>query len=256
VHAVERGVDVARLPLFAFGGAGPTHACGVARKLDIQTVIVPPGAGVGSAIGLLAAPLAFDFVRSAVSGLEDLDWAVVEQLVGEMEREGERLLVHAGVLPNEVSKAYAVDMRLVGQAHEVTVPLADRAPRQDDGERLQEAFGETYRTMFGRPPPPVSLEVVSWRVRLEGPAPEFPVRATSAGQHVGNRGDCQKGVRPTYQGAAEGFVPTPVYDRYRMVAGMRLDGPAIVEERESTLLIPPGGHATVDEWDNIVVELR
>ena len=123
MHAVEKGKDARRFPLFAFGGAGPVHACRVAGILGVREVLCPFGAGVGSTVGLLAAPLAFDFVRSDYALLEGADWSAVAAHYAEMEGEGMRLLAQAGVAPQEVTLRRTADMRLSGQAHQISVPI-------------------------------------------------------------------------------------------------------------------------------------
>jgi N-methylhydantoinase A len=257
VHAVERGRDARAFPLFAFGGAGPVHAYRVAEKLGVREVIAPFGAGVGSTIGLLAAPLAFDFVRTAVARVRALDWAFVGRLLEDMEHEGRDLLRRAGVPDTEIGVERAADMRLIGQAHEITVELPGTAPAAGDEERLEQAFERTYTGLFGRTPPNVPIEVVSWRVRLAGPVPVLTLGVSAAGGNGASSDACRalKGERPAYFPELDGFHPTAVYDRYRLGPGVELRGPAIVEERESTVVIGPRGSARVDDLLNLVVEL-
>jgi N-methylhydantoinase A len=253
VHAVERGRDARKFPLFAFGGAGPVHAYRVAEKLGVGELIAPFGAGVGSTIGLLAAPLAFDFVRTAVARVRALDWALVVRLLHEMEDEGRDVLRHAGVADGEIRLEVAADMRLIGQAHEITVELPGTAPADGDEDRLERAFEQTYTGLFGRTPPNVPVEVVSWRVRLAGPRPDLTLRMSSLS---GDRSGSLKGEREAYFPELGGYHPTPVYDRYTLAAGAEVCGPAIVEERESTVVIGPRGSARVDDVLNLIVELE
>jgi N-methylhydantoinase A len=256
VHAVEAGADLHRLPLFAFGGAGPVHAYRVALNLGMPVVIAPLGAGVGSTIGLLAAPLVFDYVRSAVMPLADIEWPIVEAMVAEMESNGTELLVQAGVDGAEVSMTIAADMRLTGQAHEITVDLGTFSPTEGAEGQLRAAFDETYTALFGRQPPDVDAEVVSWRVRVAGPRPAFPIQAPAgADLALSASSDPIKGAREAYFPESGGFAETPVYDRYLLRPGMSLAGPAIIEERESTLVVGPGGRASIDDFLNVIVEL-
>lgn len=236
VHAVERGLDPRRLPLFAFGGAGPVHALGVAAALGSPAVYAPQGAGVTSAAGFLTAPLAFDFVRTRRALLDEVDWAEVEALFAEMERAGEELL---GL--EEVTHRRIADLRYVGQGHELRV---DVPPGGAAG--LRTAFEQRYRELYGHEGPAVPVEALNWRVVSSGPRPELgrPVRART-------------GAAPL-KGEREAFFPggrrsVLVYDRYALDPGARLDGPAIVEERESTLVVPPGRTAEVTEQLAVVV---
>ncbi len=258
VHAVERGRDARNFPLFAFGGAGPVHACRVAEKLRVREVIAPFAAGVGSTIGLLAAPLAFDFVRTAAARVRTLDWALVVRLLAEMEHEGSTLLRRGGLADAEITVERAADMRLIGQAHEITVELPGAAPAAGDEERLEEAFERTYTSLFGRTPPNVPVEVVSWRVRLAGPTPDLALGVSPNGGPapvVADARRAMKGERPAYFPELDGFLSTPVYDRYLLEPGAEFQGPAIVEERESTVVVGPRALARVDHLLNLILEL-
>jgi N-methylhydantoinase A len=260
VHAVERGRDARAFPLFAFGGAGPVHAFRVAEKLGAKEMIAPFGAGVGSTIGLLAAPLAFDFVRTAAARVDSLDWPLVTRLLEEMEREGRALLTRSGLAPDQLSIERSADMRLIGQAHEITVDLPGPAPQLGDEPRLAAAFEATYSSLFGRTPPEVPMEVVSWRVRVAGPNPELRLGESEVrGQEPGFLPDSRLPTpdsRLAYFPELDGYHPTNVYDRYSLQPGAKLQGPAIVEERESTVVIGPGARAHIDEYLNLVVEMK
>jgi N-methylhydantoinase A len=238
VHAVERGKDPVALPLFAFGGAGPAHATGVAAALGSSTVVAPLAAGVMSAIGFLTSPLAFDFVRSWRCTLDELDWDRANDLLAQMEAEGTGMLGDSGLEAAEVTHARYADMRYVGQGHEVRVTLPDG--RLADAAELVASFEREYRRLYGRGGPSVPVEVTNWRVVSSGPRPALQLTQAQDGPPV----DASKGTRAAYFPAAGGFVDTPVYDRYAMRPGHAFTGPAIVEERESTLVVMPG--QTVD----------
>ena len=255
IHAAERGRSLDALPLFAQGGAGPVHAYRVAMSLGIHKIIAPLGAGVGSTIGLLAAPPAFDFVRTAVDRVRALDWDLAVRLITEMEDEGRRLLSGSGVEPRTVTSEISADMRLVGQAHEIQVDLPGWRPSPDDGETLEQAFMDTYTSLFERTPPDVSVELINWRVRVFGPDPALRLVGTSTDRGaVPDVSAAKKRERLAYFPEAGGFVPTPVYDRYRLMAGSGVIGPAIIEERESSLVIGPGSRAQVLEGNDMLVE--
>jgi N-methylhydantoinase A len=237
VHAVERGQDPAKLPMYTFGGAGPVHGVGVARALGAPSVVAPPAAGVLSAAGFLTAPLAFDFVRSARAAVHDLAWEQVDALFAEMEAEGEALLAKSGA--SEVTHRRIAEMRYAGQGYEIRVPV-----RGGDWPRaLIEEFTRTYRALYRRSGPEVGVEVLNWRVVSSGPAPDVTLRLKVPAKS----GNARKGSRKAYFPAAGGFVDTAVFDRYLLTPGERVDGPAIVEERESTVVVPPGAHCVVRE---------
>jgi N-methylhydantoinase A len=252
-HLGERGKDPRRLPMYAFGGAGPVHGYRVAEILRLPALISPFGAGVGSTFGLLSAPLAFDFVRSAYSRLDELDWKFANDLLREMAEEGRKVLESSGLSAREIVYRRTADMRYVGQGHEVSVALPDGELSAQHLPRIEASFEETYRALYGRKGPDVPLEVINWRVMASGPKPEWQLKLTRDGAE---RSEPRKGSRLAYFPEREGFVETMIYDRYALKPGMELAGPAIIEERESTLIIGGRGHARVDDAMNVIVELR
>jgi N-methylhydantoinase A len=252
IHAVEHGKDPRFFPLFAFGGAGPVHASGVGAILQSRAFIVPPAAGVGSTIGFLTAPLAFDFTRTSIQFLDDCDWTRVNRLLAEMEREGTALLRQAGVAPTRIEVERRVDLRYIGQGHEVTVKLPDGELRAASVETIAARFAVVYAQLYGRVAGAVPLESMTWRVTVRGPRPTLDTR----GQASGLSSDAPaalKGARPVYFQDTHGYRTTPVYDRYRLGPGASFDGPAIVEERECTVVVGPSTTASIDEYLNLLV---
>jgi len=234
VHAVERGKDPTTLPLFAFGGAGPVHAAGVATALGSPTLVAPLGAGVMSALGFLTAPLAFDFVRTWRCTLDDADWEHVDALLREMEADGAALLAEADIGADEVGHERYADMRYVGQGHEVRVRLPQGVVTR--GTELLELFEREYARLYGRRGPDVPIEALNWRVVSSGPRPDLELAAVA----VDASSRPPEARRAAFFPTLGGYVETPVYDRYVLRPGARLAGPAIVEERESTLVVGPG----------------
>ena len=251
VHVVERGKNPRALPVVAFGGAGPVHGYGVAELLGSTELVLPYGAGVTSAMGLLVAPLAFDFVRSYYGRLDELDWSEVNRIFKEMERDGTDLLVESGAGPDEIAHTRTADIRYVGQGHEIRVPIPDGILTIAERQAIYEDFDRVYQSLYGREGPPVGLEALTWRVVSRGPRPEQV--GADPDDVTGDAKAARKGERPAYFPSAGGFVPTPVYDRYRLGPGSTMTGPAIIEERESTAIIGPGGRVHVDDRLNIVV---
>ena len=251
-HLGERGKDPRRLPMYAFGGAGPVHGYGVAEILRLPALISPVGAGVGSTFGLLAAPLAFDFVRSAYSRLDELDWQFANTLLNEMAAEGRQVLESSGLSEEDISYQRTADMRYVGQGHEVSVSLPDGTLGVAHLDTIAGTFENTYEALYGRKGPDVPLEIINWRVVARGPQPQLEIKLQ---RETVTSGDAIKGSRSAYFSARGGYGETPVYDRYALESGMTFAGPAIVEERESTLIIGARGRARVDERLQIVVDL-
>ena len=253
VHVVERGKNPRALPVVAFGGAGPVHGYGVAELLGSTELVLPYGAGVTSAMGLLVAPLAFDFVRSYYGRLDELDWNEVNGIFEDMERLGTELLVDSGAGPDEIDHTRTADIRYVGQGHEIRVPMPDGILTVDRRQTIYEEFDRVYQSLYGREGPPVGLEALTWRVVSRGPRPGTV--GAQAEDVTGDAAAARKGERRAYFASEGGFVSTPVYDRYRLGPGSTMAGPAIIEERESTAIIGPGSRVHVDEGLNVVVAL-
>jgi N-methylhydantoinase A len=255
VHAAERGIDIRPYTLVATGGAGPVHACGLAQRLGIDTVVVPPGAGVGSAFGLQLAPIAFDFARTYVVRLEEMDAVRVGGLLAEMEEEGRRIVAAAGVAPEEVRVARTADMRYVGQGHEIRVALADGALGGQSSQQLQQTFDGEYRRLFGRLCDGVPVEAVNWRVYVSSPRPD--PQQVQVLQDAGVRAEGElKGRRAVLFEPVDARIDTPVFNRYGLRRGFVVDGPAIVEEAESTTVVPPAWHLEVDEVLSLILTRR
>lgn len=254
IHAVERGKDIRQYPLFAFGGAGPVHACRVAEILGLETVIAPFAAGVGSTFGFLSAPVSFDFVRSAAGLLENLKWDEIDCLFQEMEREGRTILAEASIAVADIVLTRTCDMRLSGQAHQIDVPVPPGRLTKTASEILQRSFDARYLSLFKRAAPGVAAEALNWRLRASGPTPSRRPLAVTGSRSVA--AEAIKGVRAAFVPTPGEFAPIEVYDRYRLATGAKFVGPAIIEERESTVVIGSRAQVEVDPGLNLVIRLR
>ena len=251
-HLGERGKDPRRMPMYAFGGAGPVHGYRVAEILRLPSLIAPFGAGVGSTFGLLSAPLAFDFVRSAYSRMDQLDWNSANRLLDEMAQEGRKVLESSGLSAAKIHYQRTADLRYIGQGHEVSVALPDGVLAAADLARIGAEFERTYEALYGRKGPDVPLEVINWRVVASGPRPDMDLQLPRGSS---KSGEALKGSRLAFFPEAKDYVETAIYDRYALEPNMRFNGPAIIEERESTLIIGARGQARVDDKLNVIVEL-
>ena len=252
MHASDLGVDPRSLPMVAFGGAGPVHAYGVARKLGITKIICPVGAGVTSAIGLLIAPVSVDLSASHPMAVSRWDMQGMKDILGGMAANGAQVVTEAGVPNDQVTFKYTVDMRHVGQGHEITVSLPDLALPQDQFiTELRENFDALYRDLFGRTVEESGIEVITWRLRASGIKDQVTRPHTSSGQ-----GNALKGHRDIYVHERGHTVNAPIYDHYALAIGERIHGPAIVEQRESTVVV--GDHVTayVDQTGNLIMDLH
>jgi N-methylhydantoinase A len=248
VHAIERGKDPRAYPLFAFGGAGPVHGYRVARALGVPSFIAPLGAGATSAFGFLCAPLSFDFVRSLYGRLHELDWSGANEALEEMEEEGRDLLRASGVADGDVMVRRLCEMRYVGQGHEVTVELPDGNLGPDDADRLTSVYRKEYRRLYSREGPDVPLEAITWRLEVSSPRPRIQLDGEES-----DPGEARKGEREIYVPEEGGFLAVPVYDRYLLGTSATFEGPAVVEERESTVVIGPESRAEIDGARNLLV---
>ncbi|MBV9785778.1 MAG: hydantoinase/oxoprolinase family protein [Acidisphaera sp.] len=244
VHAIESGKTQEGRTLIAFGGGGPVHACRVAEKIGIGRVLVPSGAGVGSAIGFLRAPVGYEVVRSLYQRFSTFDVAGVNDLLTEMQAEAERAVAQGsfGAPTREARLAY---MRYVGQGHEIPVPLPARALTPEDVAAIRAAYDAEYTRFYDRPVPGSDVEIMSYAVLVATlpeampPPPDGPAVAAS-GRTAPTRSQT---VRDTVTGEVADWA---VHDRAALAPGTTLSGPAIVAEAETSTLIGAGWTGTIN----------
>ncbi len=251
VHLAERGVDPRRLWLLAFGGAGPVHADAIARALKMSGILVPPGAGVTSALGFLAAPVAFDLARTHVGPVADESLPVLDDVFAELVAIGQDTLARAGVAPEAMTMTASADLRHQGQGHELTVALPPGRLADNGLECLREAFFARYEDVYGYAHRHLPLEIMTCRLTASGGSPEItPVETPSNGNQT-----APSEVRETYVAAVGGFVPTMVYKRSELTANSVIAGPAIVEDVDSTIVVGPDAAVTVDPFGTLRIAL-
>ncbi|MCY4450645.1 MAG: hydantoinase B/oxoprolinase family protein [Immundisolibacterales bacterium] len=292
VHIVEKGRDPRRYAMVAMGGAGPLHAARVARKLGMREVVVPPASGAASALGFLAAPVAYEAARSWPMRIADPDFARVESLLRELETEGRAHLAEAGVAeadraldpqpddggapstsgpearPGREGVGFTVqrqaDMRLRGQMHQISVALPAEPLSAENLPAVRDAFAAEYQRRYTHLYDGAEIEVLNWRVVCTGPAPNLSARLAGGhgadgpgaeGMGSGAPDGALKGCRRAWVPGRGAFADVPVYDRYAMGAGTAIEGPAIVEEREATTIVPDTCTLTVDEGLNLRLAL-
>ena len=253
VHIAERGRDPRRYVLLATGGAGPVHAWYLAARLGIERIVCPPSAGVASALGLLLAPARADRVATVAEPLAALDWTRFEATYGRLEEECRSVLAHTGLDPGAAEVVRSADLRFRGQDFELVVELPEGPYAPGSAAGIADAFRRDYERVYSRVPPGVDIEVVSVRVAARTGG-EGRAAADGRGVTPGGAGrEARKGTRPAYFPEGGGPVETPVYDRYALRPGDRFPGPAIVEERESTAVVGPGGWFEIDGEANLVM---
>lgn len=255
MHAADYGVDPSSLPVIAFGGAGPVHAYGVARKLNARKVICPAGAGVTSAVGLLIAPVAVDVSASFPVHIDRLDFATIEGIFARLEKEGRDTVLQAGVDAAGITLSASADLRYVGQGHEIAVALPSFALGVAAfRDEVLTRFADNYAALFGRTVADSPVEAITWRLRVSGPKGEPADISTD--RRAGSRADALKTHRAVYFDEEQSFVETPVYDYYALAQDVEVTGPAIIEQAESTIVVGPRGTAHVDAHHNLVMHIN
>jgi N-methylhydantoinase A len=238
-HAVDRGIDYRGLPLFAFGGAGPVHACYVAELLESPIVIYPPLASVLSAFGTLVTPPRLDLSRGALTRLSAIDWSHADDILSQLVDDARDGLASAGCKASEITFRFGADMRYFGQQNEVTAWF-DHDPRQrHDLAWIREVFESAYERLYSLRLSDVDVEIVSWRLVATGPVAardSTPDLNSSLGEPRSKR-------IARFNGKD---VQAPVYARRDLARDQIVNGPAIIEERETTIIILPGWRAKVD----------
>ena len=246
VHAVENGKETAGRTLIAFGGAAPLHAARLAQKLGIRRIVVPPDAGVGSALGFLGAPIAYEVVRTLLVRLDDLEQQTIEALFAGMRAEAEAV-VRLGFPHGALAETRTGFMRYRGQGHEVAVPLPDGAL---DPAALRTAFDATYARVYGRVIPRLEVEAVTWTLSLAEPH-ALPARLAPAADAGAAKPSARCRVVETATGEV---VDAALFVRSALPAGALVPGPAVIVEDGTSTIVPGGYDARIDGGGDIVIE--
>jgi N-methylhydantoinase A len=246
VHAIESGKDLRSRTLIAFGGAAPLHAARVAEKLGISRVLVPVNAGVGSAVGLLRAPVAYETVRGRLMRLGSFEAASVNRLFAEMRAEAEAI-VRRGAPAAKLVEQRSAFMRYRGQGHEIAVELPVRDLTAADRSTIRELFEAVYRRLYSRPIPGVEIEILSWVVAVRAPAEGqlgAPTRERASKPKPASR-------RPIFDPHTGEFEEVDIYRRPDLAPGARISGPAVIAEDETSTVISPLFDARIDRFGYI-----
>jgi N-methylhydantoinase A/oxoprolinase/acetone carboxylase beta subunit len=248
IHLVERGKDPGAFTFVAFGGAGPLHAQGVAKKLGVKKLIIPRNAGVMSALGLLAAPRSFDVVRSHMADLDGAGWDAINQLLDAMAGEACGHLADVPALGIKVVRT--ADMRYRGQGSECAVALpAGKFTRERSAEVLG-AYYAAYDELYGRHLEESPVQFVSFRVRAVTANANLELSKAPAAK--GNAKPAK--TRAAYSPDTHGYVDTPIYLHDDLAAGARFAGPAVVQSGEFSALIGAGQTCSVDGYRNLIID--
>ena len=249
VHAIELGHDIAACTMIAFGGGAPLHACRLAEKVGVSKIIVPKGAGVGSAIGFLRAPVAYEITKSAVVSLEDFDAAKVNALIAQMTKDA-RAVVEPALGKAKATVQIIADCRYIGQGHEIRVPVPVKRLAKADGAKLKAAFEDLYEVVYGLRIPNQEAEAITWSVTVSSQA----ARPRRAAKTVKKPAPKPRSKRMIYDAALGKQVQAPVYWRFDMTPGAAIKGPAIIAEDETSTIVGAHFKASINSLGYIVLE--
>ena len=252
VHAIESGKDARGRTLVAFGGAAPLHATRMAEKLGLDRVLVPSYAGVGSAVGFLRAPIAYEIVRSSLQRLDEFDAAAANALYAAMRAEAEAI-VRRGAGDAPLSETRSAFMRYRGQGHEIAVPLPTRTYRESDAAILHAAFEEEYRRLYSRVIPGVEIEVLSWVLLLSAPVPGEAATALTSPKNYTPQ---PARFRPVFDPEAGEFIEVAIHDRRDLKPGAVIRGPAVIVEDETSTVVTRLFDARLDPFGYIELTCR
>ncbi|OPY72526.1 MAG: Acetophenone carboxylase gamma subunit [Syntrophorhabdus sp. PtaU1.Bin058] len=242
------------MTIAAFGGAGPVHAYGLAKKLGAPRMLVPPNAGVGSAMGFFTAPRAFDLLRSHKVSLANVDFAGIEDIFKRLEADAEKILKKEAA-DDTIHYARSIDMRFVGQGSEMNIPVAAGDFTKFRKEEIRRLFDDAYEKLYGRTYPDSEVEFINFKIRASLPERllQLPKLSKKKGQSIKA---AIKGQRPAYSPIAGDFIPYTIYDRYKLFPGASFPGPAIIEEKESTLIVGEDAKIKVDDFGFLWIDLK
>jgi len=234
MHAVESGKDLGARTMIAFGGNGPLHATRVARRAGVARILVPPDPGVGSAVGFLSAPVAFEVVRSRYATLDDLDAAAIERLFADMLNEAEAV-VRAGAPGTGLERRRSAYMRYRGQGHEIEIALDDRPMVPDDVATLRSAFEAEYRRQFARVVPGMVIEILNWAVRVQSAeTPAAPLAKESAGE---GRVPAPRKTVPIVCDVTGQSAQADLFMRAELAPGTCVSGPSLIVDPQTTTFV-------------------
>ena len=233
VHAVENGEDLSEYTIIAFGGAAPLHAGRLCEKLGVERLLVPPGAGVGSAIGFLRAPFSFEANRSVYMKLSDFDGPRIKSLLSDLKAEATGFVRTCNAVSPILSE-FKVYMRYTGQGWEIPIALTEDQAMNPDAATFEARFIEDYTKLFGRPVAGMDIEITVWSVNATTP----PEKVARVDETSGTAQATTVGGRDLFDGAAGKFLSADVVNRSDMSTGERAVGPVAVVENETTIIVP------------------
>lgn len=250
--SLSRGHDPRDFALFAFGGAGPLHAAALARELGIPKLLIPARPGITNALGCVVADLRHDYVRTVNKPLGNLPEGLVDQVLSEQIAEGKATLERDGVAVDEIQVLHTADMQFQGQSHLLTVAIPDRTITR---HALQKAFEAAYWQRFEVELPEIRAVLVNLHTAVIGRRPDLSLDRLLAAEPAKDVAGAMKGRRKVWYDAG-GWQDTPVYDRERLPRGASFQGPAILEQLDTTVVVEPGNRVAIDKLGNLIVSVN
>jgi N-methylhydantoinase A len=248
IHALEKGRKIEKFSMIPIGGAGPVHACSLMSKMNINQMISPANAGVASAIGMIASPNSFELVQTDMQLLEDLNFSKMRNHFKQMHKNGIKSLLKTGIKLEKINISNSVLMRYVGQGYEIEVPLNRDNLQNGNIKDIQIEFEKVYKVLFGRTEK-MPLEIISWRTIASGPVSKFIIKD--------KKFNTSKNIRPKKRQVYFGgktYLNTDVINRNNLSKSFQSKGPLVIEERESTLIIPPNFIVNMDPTGNLLIK--
>ena len=255
VHAIESGVDIETYTIVAFGGAAPIHAARLAEKLNIQKIVIPPGAGVGSALGFLQAPVSYEVIRSYYQRLDNLDYHGINQLLHSMRKEATDV-VEPGAQGQKTREIRTAFMRYIGQGHEVSVEIPVKLEEAEldsqSSGRLTIAFETEYTRLYGRTIPSLEIEILTWSLLVSTKGSDGRAIKMSAKSYAPDTTEFRK-----LMDAESGeFNDAAVYDRLLLAPGAKIEGPVIVTESDTATVITRRFEGQVTDGGYMIFERK
>jgi|TARA_B100000959_G_scaffold239688_1_gene260484 N-methylhydantoinase A len=254
VHSIESGKNLNDRTLIAFGGAAPVHASRVAQKLGIRKILIPSGAGVGSALGFLKAPAAYEIVQSLYQHLSELDTGRVEKMFSDMRQQAQTIIdaCRPKYAVKEMRKAF---MRYIGQGHEIEVELPDELKNEHDRGVLKQRFDKEYRLQYARIIPDMDIEILSWSLRLYA---EPENKQDSLDLEIKSMKDpiSPSDTRRAYHFEKNTFKSVPVFQRSEFEFGQTLEGPLLVQETDTSIVVPEGFSVSLVSGGHLMLEQK
>lgn len=248
IHALEKGRKIEKFSMIPIGGAGPVHACSMMVKMNINKMISPSNAGVASAIGMIASPNAFELVQADMQNLDDLNFIKLKRKFNLLKKEGEKSLLKTGTKLNKINISNSLLMRYIGQGYEVEVPISKKCLNSNNIKNISVEFERVYKDLFGRIEK-MPLEIISLRTIATSISSQPIIKQEKINLSIIHKNSKK---RKAYFGGKT-YLDTPVFQRNNLPKNFKKNGPLIIEERESTLIVPPYFNLKMDSTGNLLI---